>query len=63
MKAEPEGAGATREALIVDGQVGVAKVGVGRLDRGDPSELQLLHQTVLQRLERPCPKRPLAWGE
>ena len=51
------------EANVVLRQIDVADEGVGRLDRVDPGERELLDQPVLQGLERPLPKRPLAWGE
>src|SRR5271166_3982607 len=40
------------EALIVGGQIDLADEGVGRLDRRDPGEPELLDQPVLQGLER-----------
>ena len=42
-----------REARVVGGQVDVAEEGVGRLDRGDPGEPELLRQPVLRRREGP----------
>jgi hypothetical protein len=41
------------EAGVVDGQVDLADKGVGRLDRDDPREPELLRQPVLERPERP----------
>ena len=41
------------EAGVVGRQIDLADEGVGRLDRRDPGEPQLLGQSVLQRLERP----------
>src|SRR5271165_3378618 len=41
------------EARVVGRQINVADEGVGLLDQRDPSELELLDQTILQRLERP----------
>jgi len=40
------------EAGVVGGQITLAKEGVGRLDVGDASELELVDQTILQRPER-----------
>ncbi len=53
VKAEPSPAGLNREAGVVVRQIAVADEGVGRLDIGYASELELLGQSVLQRMERP----------
>ncbi len=42
-----------REARVVGGQIDLADESVGRLDVGDAGELELLHQPILQRPERP----------
>ena len=41
------------EAGVVGRQIAAADEGVGRLDRDDPGEPQLLGQSVLQRLKSP----------
>ena len=46
------------EPGVVGGQIDLADEGVGRLDRPDPGELELLDQPVLQRPERPLRAPP-----
>src|SRR5208337_4971293 len=50
-----------REALVVGGQIDLADERVGRLDRRDPGELELLHQPLLQGLERPLRAPKFRW--